>query len=121
MTLQARTLALAAALTSILCTASASAADRQPAVYAGASASPIISHLICPDYNNSGNGIYVCRVIFSSSTPATVRWPDGSDANEYMGVCYPAGRRLSVTVTVTNAAGATSRTNTFACPGNLNF
>ena len=119
MTLQARTLALAAALTSILCAANASAADRQPALYAGGS--PVISHLICPDYNNSGNGIYVCRVIFSSSTPAVVRWPDGSDGNEYIGVCYPAGRRLSVTVTVTNAAGAASRTNTFACPGNSTF
>lgn len=76
---------------------------------------PTITHLICPDYNNSGGGIYFCRVIFSSSTPATIRWPDGSDQFDFMGVCK-RGQRPTVTVSVTNAAGSSSRTNTFTCP-----
>ncbi len=108
-------IAIAATLASCLLAGSAIAADRAATTYASIGSAPIITHLICPDFNNSGGGIYVCRVIFSSSTPAVVRWPDGSDQNEYIGVCNRF-QRPTVTVTVTNSSGSTSRTNTFNCP-----
>jgi hypothetical protein len=108
-----KSIAIASAL--ILLTGSASAAERTATVYNSTGSPPTISHLICPDVNNSGGGIYMCRLIFSSPTPAVVSWPDGSDQNEFMGVCLHRSRP-TVTVTVTNAAGSTSRSNTFACP-----
>jgi hypothetical protein len=106
---------IATALASCLLAGSAVAADRATTAYASTGSAPVITHLICPDANNSGGGIYVCRVRFTSSTPAYIRWPDGSDNEEYIGVCA-RGQRPTVTVTVTNAAGSTSRTNTFNCP-----
>ena len=106
-------IAIASAL--FLLASSVSAAERAATTYASTGSARTISHLICPDVNNSGGGIYTCRVIFSSSTPAVVSWPDGSDQNEFMGVCLRRSRP-TVTVTVTNAAGSTSRSNTFACP-----
>ncbi len=106
-------IAIASAL--LLLAGSVSAAERTATTYSSAGSPPIISHLICPDTNNSGGGIYVCRVIFSSSTPAVVSWPDGSDQNEFIGVCQRR-TRPTITVTVTNVAGSTSRSNTFACP-----
>jgi hypothetical protein len=106
---------IATASALLLLVGSVSAGDRTANAYVSAGNPPTITHLICPDTNNSGGGIYVCHVIFSSSTPATVRWPDGSDLNEYIGVCQRF-QRPTVTVTVTNAAGSSSRSNTFACP-----
>jgi hypothetical protein len=106
-------IAVASAL--LVLSGSVSAAERTATAYASIGSPPTISNLICPDVNNSGGGIYMCRVIFSSSTPAVVSWPDGSDQNEFMGICLRRSRP-TVTVTVTNAAGSTSRSNTFACP-----
>ena len=82
----------------------------------GGGTPPTITSFVCPDFANSGGGMYWCEVSYSSASPATIRWPDGS-ANDYYSKRCVSGQRLSVTVTVTNAFGSVSRTSsTFNCP-----
>ncbi|GAA4790607.1 hypothetical protein GCM10023307_14910 [Lysobacter hankyongensis] len=81
----------------------------------GGGTPPTITSFVCPDYANSGGGMYWCEVSYSSATPATIRWPNGSGNTYYMGRCT-AGSRPTVTVTVTNAYGSVSRSSTFSCP-----
>jgi hypothetical protein len=76
---------------------------------------PTITGFLCPDRANSGGGTYWCGVTYSSATPATVRWPNGSSGLEYSGRCT-SGSRPTVTVTVTNAAGPVSSSKSFSCP-----
>ena len=76
---------------------------------------PVITGFVCPDYANSGGGRYFCDVEYTSDTPATVRWPNGTGGDVYRGSCL-ANSRPTVTVTVSNAAGSVSRSATFNCP-----
>jgi serine protease len=78
---------------------------------------PVITRFTCPDYANSGSGMYYCEVEYSSATPATIRWPNGSGGQSYLGRCS-RGSRPTVTVTVTNASGSVSSSRTFNCPTN---
>ncbi len=81
----------------------------------GGGTPPTITNFLCPDYGNSGGGMYWCEVSYSSATPATVRWPNGSGNLYYTGRCT-SGSRPTVTVTVTNAYGSVSSSRTFNCP-----
>ncbi len=81
----------------------------------GGGTPPTITSFLCPDYANSGGGMYWCEVTYSSATPATVRWPNGSGNLYYSGRCS-SGSRPTVTVTVTNAYGSVSSSRTFSCP-----
>lgn len=81
----------------------------------GGGTPPTITSFLCPDYANSGGGMYWCEVTYSSATPATVRWPNGSGNLYYTGRCS-SGSRPTVTVTVTNAYGSVSSSRTFSCP-----
>ena len=83
----------------------------------GGGTPPTITSFRCPDYANSGGGTYYCEVAYTSTTPATIRWPNGSGASSYFGRCS-RGTRPTVTVTVSNAAGSVSRSATFSCPTN---
>jgi subtilisin family serine protease len=83
----------------------------------GGGTPPTITSFLCPDYANSGSGMYFCEVTYSSATPATVRWPNGSGGLSYFGRCS-RGSRPTVTVTVTNASGSVSSSRTFNCPTN---
>ncbi|MEQ1511955.1 MAG: S8 family peptidase [Lysobacteraceae bacterium] len=83
----------------------------------GGGTPPTITSFVCPDYANSGGGRYWCDVTYSSATPATVRWPNGSGGLSYMGRCT-RGSRPTVVVTVTNAFGSVSSSRTFNCPTN---
>ncbi|MBA3485880.1 MAG: S8 family serine peptidase, partial [Lysobacter sp.] len=81
---------------------------------------PVINSFFCPDRGDSGGGTYVCRVTYTSATPATVAWTDTfgvvSTEDEMWGTCS-AGSRLRFTATVSNASGAVSRTSSlFSCP-----
>jgi serine protease len=76
---------------------------------------PTITSFVCPDFSNSGGGMYWCEVSYSSATPATIRWPNGAGNTYYTGRCT-SGSRPSVAVTVTNAYGSVSRSSTFNCP-----
>ena len=81
----------------------------------GGGTPPTITNFLCPDYANSGGGMYWCEVTYSSATPATVRWPNGSGGLYYTGRCS-SGSRPTVTVTVSNAYGSVSSSRTFTCP-----
>ena len=81
----------------------------------GGGTPPTITNFLCPDPGNSGGGMYWCEVTYTSSTPATVTWPNGSHNTYYSGRCS-TGSRPTVTVTVANAAGSVSRSKTFNCP-----
>jgi vibriolysin len=83
----------------------------------GGGTPPTITSFLCPDYANSGGGTYYCQVAYTSATPATIRWPNGSGGSDYFGRCS-RGSRPTVTVTVSNAAGSVSRSATFNCPTN---
>ncbi|NOT87921.1 MAG: S8 family peptidase [Lysobacter sp.] len=83
----------------------------------GGGTPPTITSFICPDYANSGGGMYWCEVTYSSATPATIRWPNGSGGFSYMGRCT-RGSRPTVVVTVTNPYGSVSSSRTFNCPTN---
>ena len=83
----------------------------------GGGTPPTITSFLCPDPANSGGGQYWCEVAYTSSTPATVTWPNGSHNAWYIGRCT-AGSRPTVTVTVANAAGSVSRSKSFNCPTN---
>jgi len=83
----------------------------------GGGTPPTITSFLCPDPANSGGGTYWCEVTYSSSTPATVTWPNGSHNDYYFGKCTRY-QTVSVTVTVANASGSTSRTKSFSCPTN---
>ena len=83
----------------------------------GGGTPPTITSFLCPDPSNSGGGMYWCEVTYSSSTPATVTWPNGSHNNFYTGRCT-RGTRPTVTVSVTNSGGTVSSSRTFNCPTN---
>ena len=83
----------------------------------GGGTPPTITSFVCPDYANSGGGMYWCEVTYSSSTPATVTWPNGSHNTYYSGRCS-RGSRPTVTVSVANSAGSVSSSRTFNCPTN---
>ncbi|MFZ2753512.1 MAG: M4 family metallopeptidase [Lysobacteraceae bacterium] len=83
----------------------------------GGGTPPTITSFVCPDYANSGGGMYWCEVTYSSSTPATVTWPNGSHNTYYTGRCS-RGSRPTVTVSVANSAGSVSSSRTFNCPSN---
>ena len=81
----------------------------------GGGTPPVITNFLCPDFANSGGGMYWCEVTYSSATPATVSWPNGSGGIYYSGRCN-SGSRPTVTVTVSNAYGSVSSSRTFNCP-----
>ena len=81
----------------------------------GGGTPPTITSYVCPDYGNSGGGTYWCEVAYTSPTPATVTWPNGSHQTYYSGRCA-TGTRVTVTVNVANSAGSVSRSSTFSCP-----
>jgi Alpha-lytic protease prodomain len=84
---------------------------------------PTITRFRCPDYNNSGGGVFICFVEYTSATPANVVWSGGTGTvvqdigfSEIYGSCR-RGQNLQVTATVTNGAGSVARTSVrFACP-----
>ncbi|GAA4790639.1 M4 family metallopeptidase [Lysobacter hankyongensis] len=76
---------------------------------------PTITSFVCPDMGMSGGGTYWCRVAYTSGTPAVIRWPNGSSGSSYSGRCV-SGSRVSVTVSVSNIYGTTSRSSSFNCP-----
>jgi len=76
---------------------------------------PTITSFVCPDSGMSGGGTYWCRVAYTSGTPAVIRWPNGSSGSMYSGRCA-TGTRISVTVSVSNMYGTTSRSSSFNCP-----
>jgi hypothetical protein len=82
---------------------------------------PTITTFACPLDN--GGGRFYCFIDYTSATPASVTWSTyGTTSNEaghsdHFGRCV-IGEYLTVTVTVTNASGATSRTSRqFRCNG----
>lgn len=82
---------------------------------------PTITTFACPLDN--GGGRFYCFIDYSSDSAATVTWSGyGSAYNEpghsdFYGHCS-IGSYLTVTVTVTNASGSTSRTSrSFRCNG----
>jgi hypothetical protein len=82
---------------------------------------PTITTFACPLDN--GGGRFYCFIDYSSDSAATVTWSgSGTILNEpghsdFYGRCT-IGSSLRVTVTVTNASGATSRsTGYFICRG----
>lgn len=84
-------------------------------------AAPTITTFACPLDN--GGGRFYCFIDYTSATPATVAWSTyGATVNDpghsdHYGHCS-IGSYLTVTVTVTNASGATSRTSRqFRCNG----
>ncbi len=78
---------------------------------------PTITGFVCPDMANSGGGTYFCEVTYTSSTPATATWSNGSTGNTLFGRCS-RNSRPTVSVTIANAGGSVSRTSTFNCPMN---
>lgn len=106
------TLACAAALTGAI-----GALTPMPAQ----AAAPTITSFACPLDN--GGGRFYCFINYSSDSAATVTWSgSGTIFNEpghsdFYGRCN-IGSSIKVTVTVTNASGATSRsTGFFTCRG----
>ena len=81
----------------------------------GGGTPPTITSYTCPNYGDSGGGQFICEVTYTSSTPATITWPNGSHGDSYFGRCS-RGSRPTVTVTVANASGSVSRSSTFNCP-----
>jgi len=80
---------------------------------------PTITSFSCPEPGSDGGGFFTCSVAYTSSKPAVVYWPNGSNGNVYSGRCTP-GLRTSVTVYVSNMYGTSSRTGTFTCAsGNI--
>jgi hypothetical protein len=82
---------------------------------------PTITSFVCPIDN--GGGRFYCFIDYSSDSAATVTWSgSGTILNEpghsdFYGRCS-IGSSIRVTVTVTNASGATSRsTGYFTCRG----
>lgn len=82
---------------------------------------PTITSFVCPIDN--GGGRFYCFIDYSSDSTATVTWSgSGTILNDpghsdFYGRCT-IGSSLRVTVTVTNASGATSRTTGyFTCRG----
>ncbi len=100
-----RTAALAAAL---MATLSAGLMTPAPAQ----AASPTITVFACPLDN--GGGRFYCFVDYSSDSSATVSWSgSGTTINDpghsdFYGHCSIGGT-FTVTVTITNASGSTSR------------
>ena len=81
----------------------------------GGGTPPTITSFVCPDFANSGGNTYYCTVAYTSPTPATVTWPNGTHNTDYSARCA-TNTRVSVTVSVANSAGSVSRSSTFTCP-----
>jgi hypothetical protein len=80
---------------------------------------PTITSFLCPIAGTNAGGSFSCSVAYTSGTTAVIRWPTGSSSNFYDGYCTP-GANSSVTVSVSNRYGTTSRTATFRCnSGNI--
>ena len=77
-------------------------------------APPTITTFVCPIDN--GGGRFYCFVDYSSDSSTTVAWSGGgttindSGHSDFYGYCSIGGT-FTVTVTVTNASGSTSRTS----------
>ncbi|MEZ4400008.1 MAG: S8 family serine peptidase [Kofleriaceae bacterium] len=77
---------------------------------------PTITRLSCPVPGSAGGSQYSCQVTYTSSVPALVTWPGGATGSFVTRTCAP-GSIVSVTVTVTNAYGSSTRTSaSFSCP-----
>lgn len=89
----------------------------------GSGAPPTVSRFLCPDYNNSGGGTFICTIDYASATTANVVWSGGNGSavqdagsSTFYATCL-RGQTLQVTATVSNGAGSVSRTSArFACP-----
>ncbi len=81
---------------------------------------PTITSFVCPIAGTNAGGSFNCSVAYTSGTTAVIRWPNGSSGNMYDGYCTP-GTNISVTVSVSNRYGTTSRSSaTFRCnSGNI--
>ncbi|MBP6749629.1 MAG: peptidase M4 family protein [Xanthomonadaceae bacterium] len=80
---------------------------------------PTITSFSCPEPGSNGGGFFTCSVAYTSSKPAVVYWPNGTNGYVYSGRCSQ-GQRTSVTVYVANMYGMSSRTGTFTCAsGNI--
>lgn len=81
---------------------------------------PAITTFACPLDN--GGGRFYCFIDYTSDGTTTVGWSGGgtvindSGHSDFYGNCS-IGSNITVTVTVTNASGATSRSRTFKCNG----
>jgi len=77
-------------------------------------APPTITTFVCPIDN--GGGRFYCFVDYSSDSSPTVSWTGGGTTindtghSDFYGRCSIGGT-FTVTVTVTNASGSTSRTS----------
>lgn len=77
---------------------------------------PVIDSFVCPSRGDSGGGMFVCYVSYSSTSPATVLWPGPGAGDQFQGYCSE-GPVDPITVTVGNRYGSTSRTSpSFQCP-----
>jgi streptogrisin C len=84
---------------------------------------PTVAGFRCPDLNNSGSGMYSCKIDYYNSQGATtLQWsPSGwgpSNSSFMFGSCV-ANQYLTVTFTATNPYGSSSTTATFRCPGGI--
>lgn len=108
-----RTAALAAALATTLSAGLMMPPQAQAAV-------PTITTFACPLDN--GGGRFYCFIDYTSDSSTTVTWSGGGTIindpghSDFYGNCS-IGSNITVTVTVTNASGATSRARTFRCNG----
>jgi hypothetical protein len=77
-------------------------------------APPTITTFVCPIDN--GGGRFYCFIDYSSDSSTTVSWTGGGTTindtghSDFYGYCSIGGT-FTVTVTVTNASGSTSRTS----------
>ncbi len=81
---------------------------------------PTITSFVCPIAGTNAGGSFNCSVAYTSGTAAVIHWPNGSSGNLYDGYCTP-GTNISVTVSVSNRYGTTSRSSAaFRCnSGNI--
>lgn len=85
----------------------------------GGGSPPVITQFACPDFANSGSNTYMCRVSYTSSTPAQAQWfssGGGSSTGDWhFGQCS-MWDQVYAEVTVSNAHGSTTRSASFPCP-----
>lgn len=81
---------------------------------------PAIINMIC-EY--AGNGRYFCHLSYASPSPVQIRWkvdniavPSWDDDNHVSGFCT-IGRVVGVNVTVSNANGSATASDSFLCDG----
>jgi len=80
---------------------------------------PTIANLNCPDPGNSGNGQYVCQIIYNTQGSTAVSWTSStghsSNSDMLFGTCIP-NTTVNVDVSVTNNWGITPQSTNFPCP-----